>query len=62
MSTLTTRALFANYVTFNKIATAEVVSKFHRMLDGSATEFDILSPELWTLMMNQYRQHLIYNL
>lgn len=62
MSTVTTRVLFANYITFNKIADIDTVNKFHRMLDGSATEFDILSPSLWTTMMNQYRMHLIYNL
>ena len=57
-----TRILFANYITFNNIASVDVISKFHRMLDGTATEFDILSDECWTMMMNQYRQHLIYNL
>ncbi|QHJ82483.1 MAG: hypothetical protein [Bacteriophage sp.] len=60
--TIINRALFADYIRGNNIASADVVSKFHRMLDGTATEFQILSDELWTMMMNQYRQHLIYNL
>lgn len=59
--TIATRELFANYILFNNIATTEIVSKFHKMLDGSCNEDDILSPSDWTLMMNQYRMYLCYN-
>lgn len=60
--TIATREMFANYILFNNIASADVVSKFHKMLDGSCNEYDILSPSDWMLMMNQYRMYLCYNI
>lgn len=60
--TAVNRAMFANHIFFSNIATSETISKFHKMLDGSVKEEDILSPELWTLMMNQYREYVVYNI
>lgn len=54
MNTLETRKLFAQYILACNTATASEISRFHKMLDGTATVDEVLSREQWSMLSGQF--------